>query len=126
MPKKSSAGAILYGKCPKCRQGDIFKYPAWHITSFSKMHSHCPVCGTQYEREPGFFFGAMYISYAFSVAIFIAVGLFLSFFGDFRLEVYLLVVVGVVVLLLPPVFRYSRILFLHLFGGIDFDPKFSN
>lgn len=90
------------------------------------MYSQCPVCETQYEREPGFFFGAMYISYAFSVAIFITVGVVLSYLGDFPLEVYLGAVLGVVLLFLPLIFRYSRILFLHFFGGIDFDPQYGN
>lgn len=126
MQKTSSAGAILHGKCPRCRKGDIFKHSSLNIPGFSKMHSHCPVCELNYEREPGFFFGAMYISYAFSVGIFITVGVALSFFGDFSLNTYLIVVVSTVVLLLPFLFRYSRILFLHFFGGIDFDSKYSN
>ncbi|MBL6445090.1 DUF983 domain-containing protein [Fulvivirga sp. 29W222] len=88
------------------------------------MHSQCDVCGLHYEREPGFFFGAMYISYAFSVAIFVAVGVALSFLGDFSLEVYLLTIIGVIALFLPFLFRYSRILFLHIFGGVDYEPGY--
>ena len=126
MQKPSKASAILKGKCPRCHQGDIFRHSPFTIPGFQKMHSHCPVCGVQYEREPGFFFGAMYISYAFSVAIFVAVGIALSLLGDFPLHVYLIAITIVVLLLLPFLFRYSRILFLHLFGGIDFDPKYSN
>ncbi|GAB3978960.1 hypothetical protein GCM10028806_43230 [Spirosoma terrae] len=32
------------------------------------MHENCPVCGLRYEAEPGFFTGAMYVSYALYVA----------------------------------------------------------
>ncbi|GAA0894450.1 hypothetical protein GCM10009122_41310 [Fulvivirga kasyanovii] len=88
------------------------------------MNPQCSECGLHYEREPGFFFGAMYISYAFSVAIFVAVGVALSFLGDFSLEIYLLAIIGVIALLLPFLFRYSRILFLYLFGGVDYEPAY--
>lgn len=126
MQKVSKASAIINGKCPRCRKGDIFKHSAYSISGFQKMNSHCPVCNLHFEREPGFFFGAMYISYAFSVAIFVSVGVALSTIGDFSLEVYLLAIISVVLLLLPLLFRYSRILFLHLFGGVNFDSRYSS
>lgn len=126
MQEPGKAGAILKGKCPRCRQGNIFRHSAYAIPGFHKMYTHCPKCGVQYEREPGFFFGAMYVSYAFSVAIFVAVGLALSLIGDFSLLTYLIAIIVVVLLLLPLLFRFSRILFLYWFGGIDFDPEYSN
>lgn len=126
MQKVSKANAIISGKCPQCRKGDIFKHAAYNISGFQKMNSHCSVCNLHFEREPGFFFGAMYISYAFSVAIFVAVGVALSILGEFSLEVYVLTIIAVVLLLLPLLFRYSRILFLHLFGGVNFDSGYNN
>ena len=120
----NKAGAIISSKCPRCHQGDIFKTSAFNLLAFYKMNPQCSECGLHYEREPGFFFGAMYISYAFSVAIFVAVGVGLSFLGDFSLEIYLLAIIGVIALLLPFLFRYSRILFLYLFGGVDYEPGY--
>ncbi|MEM9340801.1 MAG: hypothetical protein AAGA66_18855 [Bacteroidota bacterium] len=35
------------------------------------MHTNCPTCGLRYEKEPGNFYGAMYVSYGFSTAIFL-------------------------------------------------------
>ncbi|WP_255517967.1 DUF983 domain-containing protein [Fulvivirga sp. M361] len=93
---------------------------------FHKMNPDCPNCGLHFEREPGFFFGAMYISYAFSVAIFVTVGVALTVLGDYPLYVYLIGIIGSVILLLPVSFRYSRILFLHLFGGVKFDTRYGN
>ena len=104
----------------------MFLTSAYNLSGFQKMHSNCPNCGLKFEREPGFFFGAMYISYAFSVALFVAVGLALSILGDFPLYVYFISIVLAVILFLPLSFRYSRILFLHLFGGIDFEPQKRN
>ena len=31
------------------------------------MYESCPVCGLKYEREPGYFLGAMYFSYMLSI-----------------------------------------------------------
>jgi len=31
------------------------------------MHERCPVCNLKFEREPGYFLGAMYISYAIAL-----------------------------------------------------------
>ncbi|MEL7004479.1 MAG: DUF983 domain-containing protein [Bacteroidota bacterium] len=90
------------------------------------MNEDCPVCGLHFEREPGFFVGAMYINYAFSVAIFVAVGIALYVFGGSGLYVFLATILTIVLLLLPFLFRYSRILFLHIFGGVSYDPKYSN
>ena len=126
MPGRSRSAAIAAGKCPRCRQGDMFPYSLYNLTRFTVMHKYCPVCGLQYEREPGFFFGAMYISYAFSVAIFVAVGVALSVLGDYPLYYYLIGVTITIILLFPIMFRYSRILFLHFFGGVDFDARYSN
>lgn len=84
------------------------------------MHANCPNCGLKYEREPGFFIGAMYVNYAFSVAIIVAAGITLNVFDIYNIYTFLLTVVGAILLLLPFLFRYSRILFLHLFGGVSY------
>ena len=34
------------------------------------MHERCPRCGHQFERETGFFQGAMYVSWVTSVGLF--------------------------------------------------------
>lgn len=104
----------------------MFVTSVFNIAGFHKMNKACPNCGLRFEREPGFFFGAMYISYAFSVALFVAVGLGLSVIGDFPLYVYFISIVVAVIVFLPLSFRYSRILFLHFFGGVDFDPQKTN
>ncbi len=87
-----------------------------------QMHENCPVCGLRFEVEPGFFFGAMYVSYAFSVALFTTIAIALSVLGDYPVWVYAVSIVVAVILLFPYMFRYSRVIFLHLFGGVSYDP----
>lgn len=124
MSEKKALPAVLTGKCPRCRQGDMFKYSLLHITKFSEMHDDCPHCGHHFEEEPGFFIGAMYVSYAFSVAILLNTVFVLYYvFGDPDLSVYLISVVAIAVLLFPFSFRYSRILYIYLFGSVKYHPE---
>ncbi|MGK7390433.1 MAG: DUF983 domain-containing protein [Candidatus Cyclobacteriaceae bacterium M2_1C_046] len=82
------------------------------------MNDQCPVCHQTFHPEPGFYFGAMYVSYAFSVAWVMGVCLILMVTGTFTL-VRSAVIIGVgVVFLLPFMFQYSRILYLYGVGGI--------
>lgn len=87
------------------------------------MPSHCPVCGQAYEPEPGFYWGAMFISYGFNTAVFALVGLGLFYLaGDPPVWVYVAGVAGTSLLLTPFIFRYSRALMLYLFGFIAHQP----
>ena len=125
MPIKSSLVSIINTKCPRCRKGDMFKYPLIRYNKFSAMFDRCPVCGLRYEVEPGFFIGAMYISYVMSLVMFFMVSLLLYIiFDDPEFIVYMIGILGAVVLLIPFMFRYSRALFLHWFGGVKYDQKY--
>ena len=124
MQRKSAGYAILNHKCPRCRTGDIFRYSIFQKPAkFTSTHKNCPHCGLQYEREPGFFFGAMYVSYALTMSVLLGTAFILyNFFGDPELTVYIITVPIVVLLLLPVIFRYSRTIYLHSFGGVRYDP----
>lgn len=117
---KSSARAVLQGKCPRCRQGDIFKFPFSKISKFSVMNDTCANCGTSFMPEPGFYFGALYVSYAFTIVFFIGLWLILYLLFDPADWVYGTAIVLACVLFIPFSFRYSRILFLYWFGGIGY------
>ncbi len=118
--------AAIHGKCPQCRQGDMFISSALKLSEFHKMNDNCPVCGLKFEREPGFFTGAMYVNYAFSVALIVAVGIALTVFDTYTLQAFLISIVSLVLLLLPFLFRYSRILFLYWFGAVSYQPDKAN
>ena len=124
MKDVSKLQAILGAKCPRCRQGNIFAYSNWKLSRFTATHEQCPVCKLRYEVEPGFFIGAMYISYAMSVALAFVSGVAVYVLGnDPALWVYLVIVTGLVVVLLPLMFRYSRVLFLYMFSGIKYNKQ---
>ena len=124
MPELSTTEAILKAKCPRCHRGDIFKYPIFH-KGFSETNKVCPHCGLMFEREPGFFLGAMYISYVFSIAILLGTSFVLYFvFGAPPFWVYLLSILGVTLLFVPFSFRYSRVFYLYALGGVRYQSDY--
>ena len=126
MPAPTKAEAIVKCHCPRCRKGKVFTHPAYNLRKFDSMYEDCPVCGLYYEVEVGLFYGAMYISYGLSVGIVLLVGILLyNLAGDPPTWVYITVVAGIILLLTPLLFRYARILMLHFFSGINYDPSYN-
>lgn len=105
-------------ECPRCTKGDLFLYKD-HLP-FSgkpfKMHKYCPECGLKYEKEPGFFYGSMFVSYALNVALFVAILLvYLFFFREHYGWIHFAVVYLVATLLMTGfIFRWSRSLWLTM------------
>lgn len=99
----------------------VFEKP----TAFNEMNERCSVCDVRLQPEPGFYQGAMYVSYAISVGVLTAVGLTLWFLGIESEWTYIGAVVAVVILMVPFNYRVSRIIYLHAFGGIKYDPRLS-
>lgn len=125
MENDSTLKAILNAKCPRCHVGDIFTYPHKKIHKFSDTNKYCPHCNVLFEREPGFFIGAMYVSYVFTVAILLGTSFVLYFiFNDPAYWIYVLTVCFLVFLFIPYNFRYSRVLYLYAFGGIRYNPHY--
>jgi uncharacterized protein (DUF983 family) len=110
-------------RCPRCRKGKMFKYPMYRFDKLLDMHQHCQVCDLKFERETGFFYGAMYVSYAFAVALIVTEFILLnSILGIHDPNVWNAVILSSLILLLPVSFRYSRVLYIRLAGRIKFNP----
>lgn len=106
--------ALWRGLCPRCRVGRIFK-------GRISMNAVCPSCGLRFEREPGYFTGAMYFSYAFAVPILAALTLIL-WLGPMRrqeLEWVVLVAGLLFIPFVPAVFRASRVVWIHMDRYVD-------
>lgn len=116
MYKESKFYSIFNNKCPVCHEGDFFQVnSSYDLKNFDKMHEKCPSCGERYEKEPGYFTGSMYISYALMVAFMVTC--FVGFVGIFDFDIYYVlgvVVVGMIVLL-PVFFRLARLIWINLF-----------
>jgi hypothetical protein len=83
------------------------------------MHERCVVCGLNFEREPGYFLGAMYISYGIGVIILALLCLLLWRFTNWGLNK---IILGACVLYLPfalPVTLFSRVLWIYFDRAVD-------
>lgn len=123
-PKKpGAAGAFIAERCPRCRKGQMFQYPKYRLDKLLEMHEHCAVCGLRFERETGFYYGAMYVSYAFTVALVVSEFIFLNaILGIKDATVWYAVILSSMFLMLPLFFRYSRVLYIRLAGRVGYDP----
>lgn len=52
-------------KCPNCYEGNLFETDTWSFDKPFDMPKECPNCQLNYFPEPGFYWGAMFISYIF-------------------------------------------------------------
>ena len=120
---ESNSAAMLRQKCPRCHTGEVFKHPTYSL-KFTSMYSQCQYCGQDFEIEPGFYYGAMYISYFITVIIGLIVMVGCNYIlHDPETWVYLVLLLTTLLLLSPISFRYSRLMMLYWFGSIDYDPK---
>ncbi|WP_369426431.1 DUF983 domain-containing protein [Pontibacter anaerobius] len=114
--KNSFLYSALTIKCPRCREGNMFPEGTFYSTKFADMHKYCPCCGQAFEPETGYYYGAMYVSFAFNVSIFL-VSLFIL--HQFVEEVTMAMMIGVVAItvvgFLPVIFRISRVLWINIF-----------
>jgi len=86
------------------------------------MNAQCPVCAASFEHEPGFYFGAMFISYAINVAVFVATWITLYLLWNPSDGVYVLAIALMGLLCTPFTFRSARVLWLYWFGGLSYRP----
>jgi uncharacterized protein (DUF983 family) len=114
MAETSKAWAMLHAKCPRCRRGDMFEGKMYSLIN-NKIKLSCPHCNLYFEIEPGYFYAAMYISYAMNVAeagALVALTYLLTH-NTTSPWLYCIVLIGGCFLLSPVTFRYSRVLLLY-------------
>lgn len=116
MLKGTKLYSILFNKCPRCQEGDFFvSNSAYDLKRFDKMHERCPHCDLRYEAEPGFFVGAMYVSYAFYVAYIISMFLLFIVILDIDLNYFLGGLLPSLVAMTPYFFRLARRTWINIF-----------
>ena len=92
-------------RCPLCGQGRLFR-------NWLAMHKHCPHCGVEFEREPGFFLGSIYINYGLTVLIVSAAYIYLMFNSRIGKNTLLAAALGFTVVFPLLVFPWARSLWL--------------
>ena len=83
------------------------------------MNEPCPRCGLRFEREPGYWTGAMVASYALGVPVLVLIVAALWLLTGW--DIVPVLIVGDVLFLAaaPFIWRYSRVIWLYLDWLID-------
>ena len=122
MLKGTKLYSILKLKCPRCHEGNLFvSRNPYNFKMMDKMPDNCPVCNQKYWPEPGFYYGAMYVSYALTIAISVSVFVVMWLLSCFNVIPYLITNSLIILILFPPVFRFSRAVWVNFF--IKYDHK---
>ena len=117
--------SVFKYKCPKCRKGDLYKKP-FRFSDPLDMNESCTVCGQKTMPEPGFYYGAMFLSY-------IATGFLYLFIIGFCIMVlkwsvnqsFLLLIVFVALTYFKTA-RLSRSLWIHFIVKYDKNAEANN
>ena len=112
-------------KCPHCGKASIFENPSLYtFENIGKIKDRCESCDTNLKPETGFYFGAAYVSWALTVALWVSVLVALKTFDAWGLIefgflthpwTFLGTGFGMTILLFPYMLRLSRSLWAHMF-----------
>ncbi len=115
LKKGSKLYSVLNNKCPQCQEGRFFQNRmTLNLKKNLKIDNNCESCGLKYMIEPSFFYGAMYVSYALTVGLAIAIfiisyALGLGLIGSF------IAIFVILIALIPITMRISRLLYINMF-----------
>lgn len=85
------------------------------------MHAYCPECGLKYEREQGYFLGAMYISYGLALITIFVIALVLWLATAWSVERDIVIAALLFLPLVPILVTASRVLWIHFDRAVDPD-----
>lgn len=116
LQKGTKLYSILNNKCPRCQEGDFFEHKlTYHPKKVIQQKETCSHCNLKYMIEPSFFFGAMYVSYAISVALVVIIFGISSLLFQLSILQSFAAVISISLLLTPVTLRLSRIIWINFF-----------
>jgi uncharacterized protein (DUF983 family) len=118
--KHSKFYNIVSLKCPRCQQGDLFPTPTFSFRAPFMMPEQCPNCQQSYMPEPGFYYGAMFISYIFMGWFCLFFVMFFHWILDWSISRSFMLLIAVCALIFVYVFRLARSIWINLM--VKYDP----
>lgn len=117
--KGSKGYSILHLKCPKCHEGNLFSVSnAWNPAKMLEMPDRCPVCKQDFIIEPGFYTGALWVSFPIVIVIGLILLSPLLIYPDSFNTV--LIIGGIIMFLLQPIImRWGRAIWINIFVHYD-------
>jgi uncharacterized protein (DUF983 family) len=94
-------------KCPRCGVGSLYEKPF-------RMYPDCPHCGLKFEKEQGYFVGAIYVNYAATVLLAVPGFFVLDAFTNITINQQLSIWIPFSIIFPLLFFHHSRSLWLAL------------
>lgn len=115
--KGTKLHSVIGFKCPHCQEGDFYvDNNPYHLAHVGDVRTSCAVCGRRFEREPGFYYGGMYVAYGLGVALFVGVYLAISWLWPASaMWVRVSAILTAMVVLGPLLYALSKIIWANLF-----------
>ena len=120
MKKGSKIYSIITFLCPKCHEGRFFISSPYHLKTTGDVIETCNKCGNKNMLEPGFYQGALYVSYALGVALFVSIWAGTSiFFPSIASWIQISLVATSSIGLSPLLYSLSKIIYANFFMKYD-------
>jgi uncharacterized protein (DUF983 family) len=118
--RPSALRSIFRQLCPRCQSARIFRSSIYW--GFPKMHDCCPTCDLRFNRETGYFLGAMYISYGLALALIVILGAILWALTGWTFGKITIWAILLFLPFAPMLTFFSRVLWIYLDQAIDPEP----
>ena len=116
--------SVFANKCPRCHKGKVLSISnPLKMSTLLDTEKTCSHCNLKYEKEVGFFTGALYVSYAMMSGMFIVAYILQLTVLDWDTTNFALFMLVLILLSFPFVARWSRVLWLNFFVSYETNPK---
>jgi uncharacterized protein (DUF983 family) len=119
----STLAAVFRQRCPRCRLGTIFRYSIFR--GFPNMCERCSVCDLKFQREEGYFLGAMYISFGLALVVIALIAALLWAITGWWITRATIWAVVLFLPLAPAISLFARVLWIYLDQAFDPEPPAS-
>ena len=111
--------SIIYNLCPRCHTGKFWSNDNVFKNIFIKSNNNlekCDKCNLKYEIEPGFWYGAMYVSYGLTVFVAILTWLIMYILNkEMDIFIQISIISFLIIILSPVVYFLSRLIWINFF-----------
>lgn len=114
--KGSKIYSIAHLKCPHCQEGNLFSVSnSYDLKHMLDMPDYCLVCQEDFKVEPGFYSGALWVSYPIVIFILVPLALLQILCFDFPFVLAFFISLVIMLVLQPLLMRYSRAIWINIF-----------
>ena len=113
----SALQGIFRHVCPRCLQGHMFR--PFTFRGWLDMYETCPVCGLKFDREQGYFIGALYVSYGLSIPPVLALVFVFWRLAGWSFGTAVLAAFVAYLPFVPLVVRLSRVIWIYIDRSVD-------